>query len=61
MPKGKLCMKVMQKVHDAPMAKHYGEKTKRELLGTTFYWLEMKKDIEHYIHVCEMSKYQVGR
>jgi hypothetical protein len=34
---GKLRMKVMQKVHDAPMVGHCGEKTTRELLGKTFY------------------------
>jgi hypothetical protein len=28
-PKGKLHMKVMQKMHDAPMVKHHGEKTTR--------------------------------
>jgi hypothetical protein len=34
---GKLCMKVMQEVHDAPMVGHYGKKTTRELLGKTLY------------------------
>jgi hypothetical protein len=40
-------MKVMQKEHDVPMAEHSGEKMTRELLGKTFYWLEMKEDVEH--------------
>jgi hypothetical protein len=33
--------------HDAPMGGHHGEKTTRKLLGKTFYWLEMNKDIKH--------------
>ncbi len=45
-------MKVMQKVHDVPMVGHYGEKTKKKLLGKTFYWPKMKEDIEHYVHTC---------
>jgi hypothetical protein len=50
--KGKLHTKVMQEVHDAPTAGHYGEKTKKKLLGKTFYWLKMKEDIKHYVHMC---------
>jgi hypothetical protein len=38
--------------HDAPMGGHNGEKTIRKLLRKTFYWLEMNKDIKHYIHTC---------
>ncbi len=34
---GKLCMKIMQEVHDAPMAGHYAEKMTRKVLGKTFY------------------------
>jgi hypothetical protein len=34
---GKLCTKVMQEVHDAPMAGHCGEKTIKELLRKIFY------------------------
>jgi hypothetical protein len=59
MLKGKLRMKVMQEVHDVPMARHYGEKTTRELLGKTFYWLEMREDIEHYVYMfvkCQSTK-----
>lgn len=52
LPKGKLCTKVMQNVHDLPMVGHYGEKTTRELLGKTFYYQKMKEDIEHYVHMC---------
>jgi len=44
-PEGKLSMKVMQKVHDVPMARHHGEKTTRELLEKIFYWPEMKEDV----------------
>ncbi len=51
-PKEKLHMKVMQDVHDVPMAGHHGEKTTRELLGKTTYWSEMKEDIEHYVCKC---------
>ncbi len=50
--KGKLHMKVMQEVHDAPMVGHHGEKTTKELLGKTIYWPEMKEDIEHYVCTC---------
>jgi hypothetical protein len=39
-PKGKLCMKVMQEVHDAPMTKHCGEKKTKASLEKTFYWPE---------------------
>jgi hypothetical protein len=48
-----LCVgrKVVHK-HDAPMGGHHGEKTTRKLLGQTFYWLEMKKDVEHYVRTC---------
>jgi hypothetical protein len=42
----------MQKVHDAPMVGHHGEKTTRELLGKTFYWPKMKEDEKHYIRTC---------
>jgi translation initiation factor 2 beta subunit (eIF-2beta)/eIF-5 len=52
-------MKVKQEMHDAPMAGHHNEKTTREMLGKTFYWLEMKEDIEHYIHTytkCQNTK-----
>jgi hypothetical protein len=52
-------MKIMQKVHDAPMAGHYGEKIIREFLGKTFYWLEMREDIEHYVYMyvkCQSTK-----
>jgi hypothetical protein len=44
-PEGKLSTKVMQEVHDMPMAGHHGEKTTRELLEKTFYWPEMKEDV----------------
>ncbi len=44
-------MKVMQKVHDTPMAGHHGEKTTRQLLGKTFYWPKMK-EVEHYVRTC---------
>jgi len=56
----KLHTKIMQKMHDAPMAGHCGENTTRELLGKTFYWPEMKEDIEQYVHTCEVPKCQVG-
>jgi hypothetical protein len=48
-----LCVgrKVVHK-HDAPMGGHHGEKTTMKLLGKTFYWLEMKKDVEHYVRTC---------
>jgi hypothetical protein len=36
----------MQEVHDAFMVGHCGKKTTRELLGKTFYWPEMKEDVE---------------
>ncbi len=49
-------MKIMQKVHDAPMAGYYGEKITREFLGKTFYWPEMKEDIEHYVCTCGHAK-----
>lgn len=45
-------MKVMQEVHDVPMAGHCGEKTTRELLRKTFYWPKMKEDVEHSICMC---------
>jgi ArsR family metal-binding transcriptional regulator len=35
--KGKVAMKVMQEMHDAPMARHHGDKTIRELLKKTLY------------------------
>lgn len=44
---GKLHMKTMHEVHDAPMVGHRGEKITREFLGKTFYWPEMKEDLEH--------------
>jgi Mor family transcriptional regulator len=49
---GKLRTQVMQKVHDVPMAGHSGEKMTKEFLGKTFYWLEMKDDIKHYVRKC---------
>jgi hypothetical protein len=45
-------MKVMQKMHGVPMVRHHGEKTTKELLGKTFYWPEMKEDVEHYVCTC---------
>jgi hypothetical protein len=48
-------MKVMQKVHDTPMAGHHDEKTTRQLLGKTFYWPKMK-EVEHYVHTCVSAK-----
>jgi len=48
---GKLHTKVMQEVHKSPMVGHHGEKTTMDLLGKTFYWLEMKEDVEHYVHM----------
>jgi hypothetical protein len=30
----------------------HGEKTIKEYLGKTFYWPEMKEDVEHYVHMC---------
>jgi hypothetical protein len=38
--------------HVAPIGGHHGEKTTKELLGKTFYWSEMKEDVEHYIRTC---------
>ncbi len=52
MLEGKLHMKVMQEVHELPMVGHHGEKTTMDLLGKTFYRLEMKEDVEHYVHMC---------
>ncbi len=37
--------KVMQEVHDVPMAGHHGEKTTRELLEKTLDWSGMKEDV----------------
>jgi hypothetical protein len=39
---GRLCMKIMQKKHDVPMVKHYGERTTKVAIGRRFYSLEMK-------------------
>ncbi len=55
--KGKLRTKVMQNV---PLVGHHGEKMTRELLGKTFYWLEIKEDIEHYVQTCKVPKHQVS-
>ncbi len=52
MLKGKLRIKVMEEMHDVPMAGHHGEKTIRKLLGKTLYWPKMKENIEHYICIC---------
>ncbi len=46
-------------VHDAPMVGHHGEKITREFLGKTFYWPEMKEDLEHYVRTyvkCQSTK-----
>jgi len=50
----KLCMGVMQEVHDMSMAKHHEEKTITwVILSDMFYWPKMKEDIEvHYICIC---------
>jgi len=42
----------MQEKHDVPMAGHYGEKTTRVVIGKSFYWLEMKQDVEHFVRIC---------
>ncbi len=36
----------MQEMHDAPMARHYGEKTTRELCVKTFYWPKVKEGVK---------------
>jgi hypothetical protein len=51
-PKGKLHIKVMQKVHDVPTMGHHGENKTRESLGKTFYWSEMRKTYNMYVHMC---------
>jgi hypothetical protein len=33
-------------MHDAPMARHCGEKTTRELCGKTFYWPKVKEGVK---------------
>jgi hypothetical protein len=50
----KLCMEVMQEVHDMSMAKHHEEKTTTwVILSDMFYWPKMKEDIEvHYVCIC---------
>jgi hypothetical protein len=42
----------MQEEHDVPMIGHNGEKTTRVVLRRNFYWLEMKQDVEHFVHTC---------
>jgi hypothetical protein len=41
----KLHTKVMQEVHDVPMAKCHGENTST-ITSKSFYWPKMKEDIE---------------
>ncbi len=47
----KLCMKVMQKVDDLPMAKHHGKNTMMATLSKSLYWPNMKEDMEYYVHM----------
>jgi hypothetical protein len=45
-------MKIMQEMHDAPMVGHLGEKTIRATLNKSFYWPNMKENMEHYVCTC---------
>ncbi len=50
-----LHMKVMQEVHDVPMARHFDDKTMKVTLSKNFYWFKMKEDIKHYVaNLCEI-------
>ncbi len=42
----------MQEKHDVPMAGHRRERTTRMAIGNRFYWLKMKKDVEHFVCTC---------
>jgi hypothetical protein len=58
MLKGKLRMKVMQEVHDAPMVGHCGEKTTRELLGEDFLLaLNEGRHTTLHLHMRKVPKY----
>jgi hypothetical protein len=45
-------MKIIYEEHDMPMARHYGKKTTRVVVGKKFYWLEMKYDVKHFMCTC---------
>lgn len=49
---GKLHTKVLEEIHIVPMAGYQSEKTTHTELGKSFYWPNMKKDVEHYVCTC---------
>jgi hypothetical protein len=48
----KITHKNMNDEHDVPLGWHCGERTTRVVVGKRFYWLEIKEDVEHFVHTC---------
>ena len=49
----KMRTKVMEQVHDAPLAGHFGRERTRDLLAREYYWPGMTKDSEEYVKTCD--------
>jgi hypothetical protein len=39
-------------MHNVPLVGHCGKKTTWPTLNKSFYWPNMKEDVEHYVHIC---------
>jgi hypothetical protein len=54
-----LRLRLMQPHHESPVAGHPGRSKSMELLSQTFYWPQMRKDVECFVrncHTCQRSR-----
>ena len=46
--------KVISCHHDDPLARHFGIDNTRELVGRKYYWPSLKRNVESYVHGCDI-------
>jgi hypothetical protein len=54
-----LRLRLMRQHHDAPVAGHPASSKTMELLSRTFYWPQMRKDVDRFVrncHTCQRSR-----
>ncbi len=66
-PKGRLRDVLLKKCHDGPLASHGGAKRTTTFLKKSYYWPNLKEDMEEYVKTCltcqqnrVLNKKQVG-
>ena len=49
-----ICIELISRHHNDPLAGHFGIDKTKELIGRKYYWLTLRKDVEAYVKSCDV-------